>query len=146
MPEPRPEGRYERRDVDGVHVIRFFVVFFVALALCVVGLMWFFGLFKLIYNPAGQFAESSQIPPPPRIQARPQQEMEMLRLREETILSTYGWTDKTAGTVRIPIDRAVELLLKRGLPVRRGGEVPTAPPYAGAPTTHSGPSPERRQP
>lgn len=70
----------------------------------------------------------------------------MLRLREERILSTYGWTDETAGTVRIPIDRAVELLLKRGLPVRRGGEVPSAPPYAGAPTTPSKPAPERRQP
>jgi len=146
VPEPQQQGRYERKDVEGTHVLRFFAVFFVALAVCVVALVWVFGLFKLVYNPVGQFDESSQIPPPPHIQTQPQQEMEMLRLREEQILSTYGWKDEAAGTVRISVDRAIELLLKRGLPVRRGGEVPTAPRYAGAPTTHSGSAPERRQP
>ncbi len=37
---------------------------------------------------------------------------------EETTLTTYGWVDQNAGTVRIPIDRAKDLLLERGLPVR----------------------------
>jgi hypothetical protein len=40
------------------------------------------------------------------------------RAREDAILSSYGWADPNAGTVRIPIQRAKELLLERGLPVR----------------------------
>jgi hypothetical protein len=42
-----------------------------------------------------------------------------IRLREENILSTYGWADQNAGTVHIPIDRAMDLLAQRGLPVRQ---------------------------
>ena len=41
--------------------------------------------------------------------------------RKNSILSTYGWTDKKAGVVRIPIDRAMELQLERGLPNTQGG-------------------------
>ena len=44
--------------------------------------------------------------------------------QEELELSTYGWVDRNAGTARIPIDRAKELLLERGLPVR--GQTPSA--------------------
>ena len=40
------------------------------------------------------------------------------RAAEEKKLTTYEWMDKSAGTVRIPIDRAKALLLERGLPVR----------------------------
>jgi hypothetical protein len=39
-----------------------------------------------------------------------------LRAEEGATLSTYGWVDRAAGTVRIPIDRAMRLLLERGLP------------------------------
>jgi hypothetical protein len=40
------------------------------------------------------------------------------RAKEDAILNSYGWSDRNAGTVRIPIQRAKELLLERGLPVR----------------------------
>jgi len=40
------------------------------------------------------------------------------RARETEILKTYGWVDRNTGTIRIPIDRAKDLLIKRGLPVR----------------------------
>ena len=33
-------------------------------------------------------------------------------------LNTYGWIDPEAGIARIPIDRAVEIVLERGLPSR----------------------------
>lgn len=138
MPEQQTAERYERRDVDGRHVLRFFLVFFLALAAAVVALIWLFDLFKLIYNPVGQFYEASQVPPPPRLEAQPAAEMERFRQQEEQILNTYGWVDEASGVTRIPIDRAMELLLKQGLPVRRGGAGPTAPPYAGAPTTPAG--------
>lgn len=40
------------------------------------------------------------------------------RAKEEAILTTYGWADRNTGAVHIPIDRAKELLLERGLPTR----------------------------
>ena len=36
--------------------------------------------------------------------------------RENAILGSYGWLDRKAGTVRIPIDRAMDLIAHRGLP------------------------------
>ncbi len=67
-------------------------------------------------------AEESQIPPAPRIEEHPAIEIQQLHSQENDILSTYGWTDKKAGVVRIPIDRAMELQLERGFPTRK--EVP----------------------
>jgi hypothetical protein len=40
------------------------------------------------------------------------------RAKEHETLSTYGWVDKNAGVVRIPIERAKELILERGFPTR----------------------------
>jgi len=43
-------------------------------------------------------------------------------------LNSYDWIDQKAGTVRIPIDRAMQLLAQRGLPTRpQAGAVPTSP-------------------
>ena len=44
--------------------------------------------------------------------------LKAFREHEHEVLTTYGWTDKSAGVVRIPIDRAKDLLIERGLPVR----------------------------
>jgi hypothetical protein len=52
------------------------------------------------------------------------------RASELSSLSSYGWVDRVAGTVRIPIDRAKTLLIERGLPTRPGA----APAAAPAPT------------
>jgi hypothetical protein len=50
-------------------------------------------------------------------------------------LSEYGWVDRDAGIVRIPIDRAIDLLAERGLPARDGAdpfaEIVAAPSASG---------------
>jgi hypothetical protein len=40
------------------------------------------------------------------------------RATEDELLATYGWVDRNAGTIRIPIERAKELLLEKGLAAR----------------------------
>jgi hypothetical protein len=35
-----------------------------------------------------------------------------LRAKENTAATTYGWVDEKAGTVRLPLDRAVELTIR----------------------------------
>ena len=39
----------------------------------------------------------------------------------EKELYSYGWVDEKAGTVHIPIERAMDLIAQRGLPVRGQG-------------------------
>jgi len=56
--------------------------------------------------------------PAPRLQVAPHVDLAALRSREEAELNGYGWVDRKAGAVRIPIDRAMDLIVQRGLPVR----------------------------
>jgi len=56
--------------------------------------------------------------PAPQLLVREPVNLDALRAYEHETLTTYGVTDKNAGTYRIPIDRAKDLLLERGLPVR----------------------------
>jgi hypothetical protein len=56
--------------------------------------------------------------PEPRLQVAPEKDLAALRAREDAELNTYGWVNRKAGVVRIPITRAMDLLVQRGLPVR----------------------------
>jgi hypothetical protein len=56
--------------------------------------------------------------PEPQLETQERTELNSDRLREEDTLSTYGYVDENAGTVRIPIDRAMDLLAQRGLSTR----------------------------
>ncbi|MGH9545684.1 MAG: hypothetical protein ACRD23_10755 [Terriglobales bacterium] len=63
--------------------------------------------------------------PQPRLETNEPMEINDFRMQEERTLYSYGWVDQQAGVVRIPIDRAMELLAQRGLPTRpQAGEVP----------------------
>jgi hypothetical protein len=60
-----------------------------------------------------------RVPPEPRLQTNPREDLKALRDQEQQTLSSYGWVDKNAGVVRIPIDEAMKLTLQRGLPARQ---------------------------
>jgi hypothetical protein len=64
--------------------------------------------------------QQSRLPPEPRLQTSPREDLKSLQERDEAILSTYGWVDRNAGIVRIPIDEAMKLTVERGLPSRQG--------------------------
>lgn len=59
----------------------------------------------------------------PMLQVDDVHDMDMMRKAQDTRMSEYQWTNKTTGSVRIPIDRAMELIAERGLP-----NVPMLPP------------------
>jgi hypothetical protein len=63
-------------------------------------------------------AQESRLPPEPRLQTNPRRDLADLRAKEDETLNSYGWVDKNAGVVRIPIDEAIKLTLQRGLPAR----------------------------
>jgi hypothetical protein len=56
--------------------------------------------------------------PQPRLETSERTELNGFREEEEKILYSYGYADKSTGAVRIPIDRAMELIAQRGLPTR----------------------------
>jgi hypothetical protein len=64
-------------------------------------------------------AQENRQPPEPRLQTNPRQDLRDLRVQEEQVLDTYGWVDRNAGIVRIPITDAMKLTVQRGLPARR---------------------------
>ena len=62
--------------------------------------------------------QQQRLPPEPRLQTNPRQDLRDLRDREDRLLNNYGWVDKSAGVVRIPIHEAMKLTVQRGLPAR----------------------------
>lgn len=54
--------------------------------------------------------------PTPRLQVDDVRDMNQLRAAEDKMLNHYVWIDKNQGKVRIPIERAMEILAQRGLP------------------------------
>jgi hypothetical protein len=68
--------------------------------------------------------QAPRVPPEPRLQTNPREDLRELRAHEDALLATYGWVDKNAGVVRLPIDEAMKLTLEHGLPARAG----TMPP------------------
>jgi hypothetical protein len=66
--------------------------------------------------------QGAQLPPEPRLQIHPREDLQDLRASEAEILGSYGWVDKNTGIVRIPIDEAMKLTLQRGLPARENAK------------------------
>ena len=65
-----------------------------------------------------KISELTQTFPTPRLQNDDgNQDIADLHARENLLLENYSWADQSKGTVRIPIERAMELIAQRGLPV-----------------------------
>jgi hypothetical protein len=79
----------------------------------------FFVRHQSLGPPATPFENVRQLPPEPRLQTEAPRDLHRYRESQDRILSSYGWVDRNSGTVRIPIDRAMEILLHQGLPVRK---------------------------
>ena len=68
--------------------------------------------------PASPFEDVRMLPPEPRLQVSAPKDLKQYKAAQGEILNSYGWVDQKAGVVRIPIDRAMDILLQKGLPVR----------------------------
>ena len=70
--------------------------------------------------PGHVLAEEHQVPPAPKLEARPQAENADSEQLERKVLQSFEWIDRDAGVVRIPVERALEIVLQEGLPARAG--------------------------
>jgi hypothetical protein len=131
-------GSFEHQDLKAAGVLYFFLTLGVVTVLCMFGLK---GLYSYLdaREKASQPAVNplvTNVPedtrhiapgypqsvfPSPKLEEDERGQLNGIRLNEEQTLYSYGWVDEKAGTVRIPIERAMDLLVQRGLPVRPRG-------------------------
>jgi hypothetical protein len=72
--------------------------------------------------------------PNPRLQESPPVDLVDIKREERTRISSYGWADQKKGIARIPVDRAMDILAKKGLPkVAAKPRTPGAPPNTSIP-------------
>jgi hypothetical protein len=110
-----PAGAYERKDVSIRALIRFGVCLVVGTSIVALAMVWLFAILQRREPPPppSAVAEPWQPIPGPRLQVSPYSDYEVLRARDQRILDSYGWVDKNAGIVRIPIEHAMDLVAQR---------------------------------
>jgi hypothetical protein len=123
---PIPTGPVAEDGLSYRGIVWFVVILVATTAFCQL-LVW--GMFELssarasgaeaprppLAGPAPGHMEPPALPPGPNLLTNEPMNLRTFRVTEDAALSTYGWIDQNAGIVRIPIDRAKELALERGL-------------------------------
>lgn len=123
-PQTGQQG-HETRDIS-VRAVSWFAIGLVLSCVAIAAVV--IGLFRILEqrhpspDSASRIALQPQmIAPPPQLQVAPTSDYEEFRASDETRLNSYGWVDKEASIVRIPIERAMDLIAARGLPTRGDG-------------------------
>src|SRR5215203_3319130 len=138
-PVVTPPLNHELSDADPSPVLKF-LAFLVVITAVIAGFVVFFYNYlerreaaeKTARYPMSLVGGERPVPPPPRLQNYPFQDIKQLRQNDKPLLERYEWIDKGAGTVRIPVNRAIDLLAERRLrqvrshPARRHRERPEA--------------------
>jgi hypothetical protein len=152
-PPARLPIQHELSDANASPIIKF-AIFLIAVVVVVAGLMVVFFNFmeareareKTVRYPLAA-GVARPLPPVPRLQTYPFGDVKELRQQQDRYIEQYEWVDKDSGIVRIPVERAMEVLAERGLPHREppppasgaaGGALPTGaasgePPVTPAP-------------
>jgi hypothetical protein len=128
-----PEVEFEHSDLSALGILGFLA------GLAIVGLVMHIilaGMFSYLdtYTKRHQLATNPLAPatavdlrnpdptvanefPLPRLETNELGQLNDQRLQEENILNSYGWVDQKTGVAHIPIQRAMQLIAQRGLPV-----------------------------
>jgi hypothetical protein len=143
---------YETTDADAGPVVRF-ALFLLILTLAIAAMV--VGFYK--YLDARETAEKSPrypmsqmyerpVPPRPRLQTYPFTDITTMRVKEHELLEKYAWVDKNTGVVRIPIERAIDILAEKGLPHRAAPPAAPVPEPPGVAPMEPSDSPPSRRP
>jgi hypothetical protein len=134
---------FERQDLQVSGILYFLLGLGVVTLLCVLGIRGVFAVLdhreKALQPPVNPLV--TNVPedtrhiahgypqsafPNPKLEEDERGQLNGIRLTEDQTLDSYGWVDEKAGTVHIPIERAMDLLVQRGLPVRGQGAASAA--------------------
>jgi hypothetical protein len=142
-------GSYEHQDLQASRIFYFLLTLVVATVLCLFGLRGFYvhldrrekatqpAVNPLVTNvPTDTRHVAPGYPqsvfPNPKLEEDERGQLNGILINEEQTLYSYGWVDEKAGTVRIPIERAMDLIVQRGLPVRPPGATSDSNSHSGA--------------
>ncbi len=114
----KPAGPgHERSDLKPRSILLFGIVLSVTVLVCLAIANWMFNYFAAVQRqsspPLSPLAKQ-EAPPGPHLQAQAPEDLRKFRAEEEATLNSYGWVNQQAGIVRIPIDRAMQLLMQQG--------------------------------
>lgn len=118
-PAPTPEQGYERRDIALGPIIKWGVGFG---ALTIVGFIATWLSMRAFQTIAGPTKSATVAPTVaqgfPQLQGLPKRDIDEFKAAETGRMEQYAWMNRDLGIVRIPVDRAIDLLVERGLPAR----------------------------
>lgn len=141
LPGPASSG-YEHTDAHTGAIIKFLAWL---TALVIVTHLLMGGMFKFLQlqneeTSARRYplaeTNAQRLPPEPRLQTSPTKDLVAVRAEENALLASYGWVDKAAGTVHIPIEDAIRLATK-ALRSRPDSSAPGMVPFENANATLS---------
>ena len=127
---PAASPGYETKDANTTGVLTFLAVLGIVIVLVSV---FSYSLFRYYTTheenaPATEspFADVRQLPPAPRLQVYPREDWLKFREEQQKSLETLDWANRSAGIVRVPIEEAMDLLVKKGVPVQGQPSAPAA--------------------
>jgi hypothetical protein len=117
-PEPHRVG-HETTDVN-IWAVGRFGVGLVVMTLLSIGLL--IGVFRFFQEREADRETRDPNPilifPHPQVLTDEPKNLARFRAEQEKDVTGYGWVDQSKGVVRIPVDQAIDLLLKKGVLVR----------------------------
>lgn len=137
-----PHVSHERADINVFQITGFGIGLVIA---CIVVVFAMWAMFAFLAHREDQKntpatiameKEKQRVPPEPRLSGMvvengavsekvvyPRVELKELHDDEDAILNSYGWVDPNKGTVRIPIDQAIDIVAAKGLPSKPSADV-----------------------
>ncbi len=129
-----PEVGHETRDINARIVAGFGASLIVA-AILIHLMVWlvfdtFGGLNARGFPREYPLVQTSEVrlPPAPRLQDKPREDLKDLRKHEDELLNSYTWINQATGAVRIPIGEAMKRVVQQGFPVEDQGQQQTGLP------------------
>ena len=115
--EHKPRRDHDRTDWNLRYVVWGAAVLVVSISVGLTALWW---MFKEFHGGAAnqqmgtaRATVQENRPPEPLLQVSPTDDWTEMLKREQEILNSYRWVDRSKGIVHIPIERAMELMVER---------------------------------
>lgn len=116
-----PRVRFETSDIDAFWTTVTGYAILAGIGI-IVGILYFYFAYLSHYRarvsppPLAIELHGNPMPPEPRIQESPRRDLEGQRAYEDSMLNNYNWVDRNKGVVAIPIERAMDLIVQKGIP------------------------------
>ncbi|HEX3747354.1 MAG TPA: hypothetical protein VHW09_25635 [Bryobacteraceae bacterium] len=114
----RPGPGFEQTDINVIAVGKVAIVLLLATILVMAFVVGVFNYLKVHEGGTAVTVDPTTIFPEPQLEKTPIPDLKAIREAEDNTLTTYGWVDQQKGIVRIPIAKAMDMVVAKGLPVR----------------------------